>query len=402
MEPTKVLMIIPIVLMILPYASSNGAPVNILSTTPSHSAIPDLVVAGSPTTLTIESSTSAPHNGKQIAVWDPAANPLFQSGCSLPDETGGTKWELRADTDNDGDFTDSPGSEPVTYNIPDLAGASISFPFGAGGFVTITTTGGSTVTPTAPSGGYAWQDVTLTGAGTFGTDNTSSLGEYVFASCGTEGEEPDETDFVGNTTFTVSRCLLSSEQPEDPISMNTVRNGNIVKTIHAEKQIFDCSLEQGDIPVIVDVTIFADIYEDMSTKSVISKQVQVATCTKDEDIAVVIDCEVTTPSTTPVPVGTGCEELSDITHPQEMNTVNKGDTVKTIEAQKEVFLCILDGSTIKKVDLIVFTEIWEDLGKLKQAAPQDPLVKKTFESMRCVVLTNTATVESCKFSQILD
>ena len=392
------LMIVPIVLMIVPYASSNGAPVSILTPTPSLSAIPDLVVAGSQTTLTIEASPSAPHQGSQIAVWNPTANPLFISGCSLPDEAGGTKWELRADTDNDNDFTDLGGFAVVGYSLPS-SGDSISFEFGDGGKVTIALTGGATVTPSSPSGGYAWQDVSLTGAGTYGTDNTSSLGEYKFASCGEEGEVGFEEPFLGTTTFIVTECIESPEQPDDPISMNSVRSGDKVKTIHAEKQIFDCSLEQGDIPVIVDVTIFAEIYEDMSTQSVIHKQVEVVTCTKHEETATVIRCKSTIASEDPqIPVQNCNEE--PINHPQEMNTVNKGNIVKTIESQKEVFLCNLGSGVLKKVDLVVFTEIWEDLTKLNQIAPQDPVIKTTFESLRCVVLAGTATVESCQFSQI--
>jgi hypothetical protein len=42
----------------------------------------------------------------------------------------------------------------------------------------------------------------------------------------------------------------------DPISMTTVRNGNIVKTMHAEKEQFDCALDQGDLRVVVDVTTY--------------------------------------------------------------------------------------------------------------------------------------------------
>ncbi len=201
---------------------------------------------------------------------------------------------------------------------------------------------------------------------------------------------------IEDITIKTDRC---TQRPpaEDPISMNTVRNQNTVKTIHAEKHVFDCLLDQGDLPVIVDVTIFAEIFEDMKTQSVIKKQALVVTCTKDKSTVTAIKCESSTPSTQPpVPLRNCIEE--PITHPQEMNTVNKGSIVKTIEAQKEVFMCNLGNGTIKKVDLVLFTEIWENLNNL----PNDPIIKKAFESMRCVILNGTTEVETCQFLKVYD
>jgi hypothetical protein len=209
-------------------------------------------------------------------------------------------------------------------------------------------------------------------------------------------------------------CVLRTgiNAPEDPISMNTivvdVKNHGIAKTIHAEKEIYDCDLVQGNLPVIVDVTTIAEKYENMTTQKTIRNQAEVITCIKTKEGATLIGCSTYRPSTSPVPVGTNCsEEL--ITHPQEMNTVNKGSIVKTIEAQKEVFLCTLSGTVQKKVEIIVFAEVWENLNKL----PNDPVIKKTFESMRCVVLVTDGTsinlnnngkqdgtVESCQFSDV--
>ncbi|MGH9922392.1 MAG: thrombospondin type 3 repeat-containing protein, partial [Nitrososphaerales archaeon] len=189
-------------------------------------------------------------------------------------------------------------------------------------------------------------------------------------------------------------CTLA-QQPEDPISMNTVRSGNIAKTIHAEKQIFGCQLEQGNLLVTLDVTIFAEIYESMNTQSIASKQVLVITCMKNSHT--LIGCIDEIPSTDVAPVRNCTEE--PIGHPQEMNTVNKGKIVKTVEAQKEVFRCDFgntNASDDKKVDLVVFTEIWEDLSKI----PNNPVVKKAFESFRCVTSIDTAKVESCQFAPI--
>jgi hypothetical protein len=208
------------------------------------------------------------------------------------------------------------------------------------------------------------------------------------------GVDTTDCDALFRTYFLGGCLYVSDRQPEDPISMNTVRNNNIAKTIHAEKQIFECTLEQGDIPVIVDVTIIAEIYEDMNTQTIIKKDALTITCIKEESQATLIQCESSIPDEEIVPVR-NCTEDS-IEHPQEMNTVNKGSIVKTIEAQKEVFLCTLDDGTRKKVDVVLFTEIWENLGLL----PNNPVVKHTFESMRCIILIDEAEVESCKFSTV--
>jgi len=236
--------------------------------------------------------------------------------------------------------------------------------------------------------------------------------------------------------------------PEDGISMNTVRSGNIVKTIHAEKEVYLCKTAQGNIPVLVDVTVIGEIYEDVSTKSIINRQAEVITCMKIEETGQVIGCETESVPADPTIVRNCFEDpffildLSIIsgpiltiplgieftTHPQEMNTVNKGSIVKTIEAQKEIFICNLDPSndfdlfnlgillvpfTEKKVDVVTFIEIWEDLSLL----PTDPIVKKTVESFRCVTSLgedatfddfinpldpkdNVPRVESCKFTSV--
>ena len=194
-------------------------------------------------------------------------------------------------------------------------------------------------------------------------------------------------------------CKLVSSQTllavGDPISMNTVRAKDIAKTIHVEKEIFECLLIQGDLPVIVDLTTIAEIYENMTSKSIIRKQAEVVTCIKDPKQADVIGCSMTIPSTNAVPVGSKCVAINDFANPQEMNTVNKGKIVKTIEAQKEVFYCWV-GNVEKKVDVVIFKEIWEDVSKL----PNDPVISESFEKFRCVVKIDTASVESCVFSGV--
>jgi hypothetical protein len=199
-------------------------------------------------------------------------------------------------------------------------------------------------------------------------------------------------------------CIINETtllgQPEDPISMNTVKNKDIVKTIHAEKEIFTCFLNQGNLEVIVDVTTYLEVYENITSQEVIETNAISTTCIKDEDTATVIDCESDEVSTSPVFVGSGCGEIGNeyITNPQEMNTVTKGKIAKTVEAQKEVFICELDNA-LKKVDVVLFTEIYEDLNTQTTTSVQ-------FLSARCVVLLTDegdlqdADVESCIFSEI--
>jgi hypothetical protein len=191
----------------------------------------------------------------------------------------------------------------------------------------------------------------------------------------------------------------------DPITMNTVKSGNIVKTVHAEKELYsECNLDQGNLEVIVDVTTYIEIYENIVTREVIQASALVTTCIKDEATAAVIDCESYTPSSDPTFVGSDCIDFSPGT-PQEMNTVNKGNIAKTVETQKETFLCLLQlgqGTIVqKKVDIVLFTEIYENLATKAVEEVQ-------FHSMRCVILRfdNTdspildGTVESCQFSTI--
>ena len=212
------------------------------------------------------------------------------------------------------------------------------------------------------------------------------------------------------------------EQAQDPLSMNTVRVNDVAKTIIVEKEIFQCKTVQGNIDLIVHVDTIAEIFENMTSKDIIRKQAEVVTCvlldpsgpfdSQPDNDGSVLGCDVYTPGTDFVPVS-DCRELTGIDdyleHPQEMNTVNKGKTVKTIVAQKEVFYCefgppnppqpLMDdcgGNDVcddKKIEQYVITEIWENLNNL----PDNPVTQKNVESLRCTALIETAFVESCAF-----
>jgi len=77
-----------------------------------------------------------------------------------------------------------------------------------------------------------------------------------------------------------------------PLEMNTVVDGRIVKTIEAEKEVFECDFD-NDVPTtIVDVIIFTEVFEEVKSRSheVINKKFDAAICVKEIDIAKVIGC----------------------------------------------------------------------------------------------------------------
>jgi len=215
--------------------------------------------------------------------------------------------------------------------------------------------------------------------------------------------------------------FYGEDQPDDPLGMNTVRVNSIAKTIIVEKEKFRCDTVQGNIDLIVDVTSVAEILENMTSKTIISKQAHVITCAKldvryqeyedddsDNGDGSVLGCDVYVPETDFVPVSNCWEQ--EIDEPQEVNTVNKGNTVKTIIAQKELFICIFDQRAAcwdtcgkgwfdeddKKVEQYIIEEIWENLS----LAPSDTVVQQNVESLRCTILITDAFVESCQFKDV--
>jgi hypothetical protein len=196
----------------------------------------------------------------------------------------------------------------------------------------------------------------------------------------------------------LNNCILADPQPDDPIDMNTViasKSGTeYAKTIHREKQIFSCEdLNNPSLIYIVEVAIFAELIEKIDSKTFVRKQTDAITCLKDSD-GFVIECQKRTPTTQDVP-SSNCSEVP-LSHPVEMNTVvsnAKPNIVKTVDAEKEVFLCDFN----KKVDVIIFTEIWEDLNKL----PGNPVVKRDVVELRCTITTLLAIVEACVFDEFV-
>ena len=200
------------------------------------------------------------------------------------------------------------------------------------------------------------------------------------------------------------------------VSMDTVRSKNVILTTHSEKEIFECFTVQGNLEVLVEVTLVAQIYENTTTKDTIREQVEVITCIRAPSEARTYGCETDTPDTT----ATNVRNCVAAEIRKNQNSINKGSLVKTIEAQKMVYLCDLDGferdensqpkqcetdqtdtqiacfDPEKKVDEIIFAETWKNLNNL----PNDPVVKTSFESLRCIVKLDTAVVESCIFTNL--
>lgn len=402
--------------------------------TPAHNRNPEIAKVGIPVILgldaddLIERHFSNGKLGAGLVVYDPgnfdADGPqaTFPGDCDnsnvLPPPTAdGRKWELRADTDNDGSFSDAGGFQRVKYNLKDAADIITINNFGDGGFVTFAPVGTAEVIPSSPLGGYKWQEVNGSNnpIGAAGNDSVGVAGKYLFASCGREGITADRvgeadvptggTGYFGSTEFTRTPGTVQK----------------IVKTIHAEKQRYDSFLPQGNIPVIVDVTIIAEIWESLDLVNgqplpPLKKEVIVVTCIKIESRPSVLECNVSVPPKGSIPVA-NCVEV-DVQYKPWMNTVIgkivdpntgvfilntafSGNIVKTIAADKEVFECELPDGTKKKVDLLLFTEIWENLNNLSS----DPIITKTFESLRCITKVDTTTfdkivVEACQFRKV--
>ena len=213
-------------------------------------------------------------------------------------------------------------------------------------------------------------------------------------------------------------CLLSGVGdlgPEDPVDMNTVvtetYNRNlipfteveIIKTVHKDKQIFRCKLTQvPNEPVLVEVMIVAEIFEVLSklpNSPILYKHVQAIECQKLLFDGSVLGCRMYNPKIDSPPVLDCIPQQVDL--PEEMNTVVSKlnpNQVKTIIANKEKFIC---AAGTKKKDVILFSEIIEDLDKLFAVKGyKHPIIKRHFESLTCVVQLDSAFVEACQFRTI--
>ena len=76
-----------------------------------------------------------------------------------------------------------------------------------------------------------------------------------------------------------------------PIEMETVLSSNgISKTVEAEKEAFLCSYKQNKPTQILDVMLFTEVFEKVSSGTVIKKNVESISCLKDIGTAKVLKC----------------------------------------------------------------------------------------------------------------
>ncbi|HJT85811.1 MAG TPA: hypothetical protein VJ697_15115 [Nitrososphaeraceae archaeon] len=75
------------------------------------------------------------------------------------------------------------------------------------------------------------------------------------------------------------------------IEMETVVSSKgISKTIEAEKEVFLCTYKQNKPNQILDVMLFTEIFEEISSGNEIKKNVESISCLKDIGTAKVLKC----------------------------------------------------------------------------------------------------------------
>ena len=190
----------------------------------------------------------------------------------------------------------------------------------------------------------------------------------------------------------------------DPVDMNTVIFKNIAKTIHVEKEAFTCKTKSGAL-VIALVSLYTELFTNMSTLHPSKKTVESDTCVKGYNGTVLWchsshqETEIGVGGIRPElefgPLATACDPISlrtqPVPSPIEMETVvGTNGIVQTVEAEKEIFLC--DFKQNKPTTLLgvtLFTELYEDiLGKY-------PVLIKNFESVSCLTDIGSARVLKC-------
>ena len=191
----------------------------------------------------------------------------------------------------------------------------------------------------------------------------------------------------------------------DPVDMNTVIFKDIAKTIHVEKEAFTCKTKSGAL-VIALVSLYTELFTNMSTLHPSKKTVESDTCVKgyngtvlwchsshQEEGIRVLDYTFGYPPKNPL--GAACDPISlrtqPVPSPIEMETVvGTNGIVQTIEAEKEIFLC--DFKQNKPTTLLgvtLFTTLFEDI------LGRPPILDKTFESVSCLTDIGSARVLKC-------
>ncbi len=180
----------------------------------------------------------------------------------------------------------------------------------------------------------------------------------------------------------------------DPVEMNTVVFKDIAKTVHVEKEVFTCKTKSG-ASVIALVSLYTELFENMKTLKSLNKTVEAVTCVKGFN-GTVSWCQSKVIPILNQLIWSSCDPRSlrvqPILSPIEMQTVVSASGVaKTVEAEKEVFLCDFKQNVpTKLLDVTLFTEIFENMLSGK-------VLKKSVESVTCLKDISTASVLKCGY-----
>jgi hypothetical protein len=192
---------------------------------------------------------------------------------------------------------------------------------------------------------------------------------------------------------TETPCSLAEDalQPDQPLELNHVALGNLVKTLAMEKEVFVCLDREGRrVDRVRDVETFIEIVEGTvkgPSMRRVELSLQVAQCTKDF-VEGSVGCRMSKPDRairrlessvldlrTCQPHGSAHLQPRD---PVEMGTVPVGaQLVKTTKVEKEVLDC--EG---RVVDLYLFTDIVERRTDLKP--PTIRPISSSFLGIVCI------------------
>jgi hypothetical protein len=185
------------------------------------------------------------------------------------------------------------------------------------------------------------------------------------------------------------QCKLRKPQPAEPLELNTVAAGSQAKTVVMEKEILDCTKQNGGVQVR-DLQTFIEVFEQATAGgvSVSGTRVYATMCVQDMDVGTV-NCTNST-----VPLGptlsrplAGCVPSDDQPEdPVQMNSKGIGAWFKTVSVEKEILFCPNGGVD----DLYLFTELVSD------NPPTGSPSTRTFAGILCVKHPSNGTpVDQC-------
>jgi hypothetical protein len=192
-------------------------------------------------------------------------------------------------------------------------------------------------------------------------------------------------------SLSLVNCSLG-KTPSDPVDMNTVVFKDIAKTIHVEKEVFTCKTKNG-ASVVALVSLYTELFENMNSFKPLNKVVEAITCVKGFNGTVSYCKSKSVPLSNNL-VYLNCDprvlRTLPLSLPIEMETVVSSEGIaKTVESEKEVFLCDLKQNIpTKLLDVNLFTEIFEDIVNGK-------VLKKSVESVTCQMDIATASILKC-------